>query len=203
MQYAVADLATQVKVSSSPIKDNQGNIVSVPAGGYQMTGILIGGQKNVDFKFYPISTAPEYTLYDKTVQNKVGAALYAKTGEYSDLNHTLVLETAGAANEEVRIAVEFVNNGKDFYGHNGQLIPAGGKFYLVASLKVNAPGTTKPFASMNQVFKQDYTTTASLNITTLENAYNVIPDLRAPQLEFGMSVDLKWQTGMKFEVDFN
>ena len=204
LQYAVADLATQVKVSSSPIKDNKGNIVSVPAVGYQMTGILIGGQKNVDFKFYPISTAPEYTLYDKTVQDKDGAALYAKTGDYSNLNHTLVLETAGAADEEVRIAVEFVNNGKDFYGHNGQLIPAGGKFYLVASLKVNAAsGTTKPFASMNQVFKQDYTTTASLNITSLKNAYNVIPDLRAPQLEFGMSVDLKWQTGMNFKVDFN
>lgn len=203
LQYAVADLATQVKVSSSPIKDNKGNIVSVPAGGYQMTGILIGGQKNVDFKFYPISTAPEYTLYDKTVQDKDRAALYAKPGAYSNLNHTLVLETAGAADEEVRIAVEFVNNGKDFYGHNGQLIPAGGKFYLVASLKVNALGTTKPFTSMNQVFKQDYTTTASLNITTLANAYNVIPDLRAPQLEFGMSVDLKWQAGMNFEVDFN
>ena len=203
LQYAVADLATQVKVSSSPIKDKKGNIVSVPAGGYQMTGILIGGQKNVDFKFYPISSAPEYTLYDKTVQDKNGAALYAKPGAYSNLNHTLVLETAGAADEEVRIAVEFVNKGKDFYGHNGQLIPAGGKFYLVASLKVNALGTTKPFTSMNQVFKQDYTTTASLNITTLANAYNVIPDLRAPQLEFGMSVDLKWQTGMTFEVDFN
>lgn len=203
LQYAVADLATQVKVSSSPIKDYKGNIVSVPAGGYQMTGILIGGQKNVDFKFYPISTAPEYTLYDKTVQDKDGAALYAKTGAYSNLNHTLVLETAGAADEEVRIAVEFVNNGKDFYGHNGQLIPAGGKFYLVASLKMNAAsGTTKPFASMNQVFRQDYTTTAKLNITSLKNAYNVIPDLRAPQLEFGMSVDLKWQTGMNFEVDF-
>ena len=203
LQYAVADLATQVKVSSSPIKDYKGNIVSVPAGGYQMTGILIGGQKNVDFKFYPISTAPEYTLYDKTVQDKDGAALYAKTGDYSSLNHTLVLETAGAADEEVRIAVEFVNNGKDFYGHNGQLIPAGGKFYLVASLKMNAAsGTTKPFASMNQVFRQDYTTTAKLNITSLKNAYNVIPDLRAPQLEFGMSVDLKWQTGMNFEVDF-
>lgn len=203
LQYAVADLATQVKVSSSPIKDNKGNIVSVPAGGYQMTGILIGGQKNVDFKFYPISTAPEYTLYDKTVQDKDGAALYAKPGAYSNLNHTLVLETAGVADEEVRIAVEFVNKGKDFYGHNGQLIPAGGKFYLVASLKVNALGTTKPFASMNQVFKQDYTTTASLNISSLANAYNVIPDLRAPKLEFGMSVDLKWQTGMNFEVDFN
>ncbi len=205
LQYAVADLATKVKVSSSPIKDNKGNIVSVPADGYRMTGILIGGQKNVDFKFYPISTAPEYTLYDKTVQDEYGAALYAKKGAYSNLNHTLVLETAGAAEEEVRIAVEFVNNGKDFYGHNGQLIPAGGKFYLVASLKVNAPGTTKPvgFGSMNQVFKQDYTTTASLNITSLKDAYNVIPDLRAPQLEFGMSVDLKWQTGMKFEVDFD
>ena len=204
LQYAVADMATQVKVSTATIKDNKGNIVSIPAGGLKVTGILVGDQKNVDFKFQPKGSTA-YTLYDNTVQDADGNDCMAQVSAttYSSPNHTLVLETAAGAS--VRVAVEFQNTGSDFYGYKGQLIPAGGKFYLIAELDPAAAGATAPgeYTSLNQVFKQDFTTVVKLNITSLAKAYNVIPDLRAPQLEFGMSVDLKWQTGMKFEVDFN
>ena len=204
LQYAVADMATQVKVSTATIKDNKGNIVSIPAGGLKVTGILVGDQKNVDFKFQPKGSTA-YTLYDNTVQDADGNDCMAQVSAttYSSPNHTLVLETAAGAS--VRVAVEFQNTGSDFYGYKGQLIPAGGKFYLIAELDPAATGATAPgeYTSLNQVFKQDFTTVVKLNITSLAKAYNVIPDLRAPQLEFGMSVDLKWQTGMKFEVDFN
>ena len=200
LQYAVADMATYVKVSTATIKDSKGNIVSIPADGLKVTGILVGDQKNVDFKFQP-NGSTAYTLYDNTIQDDCMATVSATT--YSNPNHTLVLETAAAA--KVRVAVEFQNTGSDFYGYKGQLIPAGGKFYLIAELDPTATGATAPdeYTTLKQVFKQDFTTVVKLNITTLANAYNVIPDLRAPQLEFGMSVDLKWQTGMKFEVDFN
>lgn len=204
LQYAVADMATQVKVSTATIKDNKGNIVSIPAGGLKVTGILVGDQKNVDFKFQPTGSTA-YTLYDNTIQDNTGSDCMAKVSAttYSNPNHTLVLETAATA--RVRVAVEFQNTGNDFYGYKGQLIPAGGKFYLIAELDPAATGATAPggYTTLNQVFKQDFTTVVKLNITSLKNAYNVIPDLRAPQLEFGMSVDLKWQTGMTFEVDFN
>ena len=204
LQYAVADMATQVKVSTATIKDSKGNIVSIPAGGLKVTGILVGDQKNVDFKFQPKGSTA-YTLYDNTVQDADGNDCMAQVSAttYSSPNHTLVLETAAGAS--VRVAVEFQNTGSDFYGYKGQLIPAGGKFYLIAELDPAAAGATAPgeYTSLNQVFKQDFTTVVKLNITSLAKAYNVIPDLRAPQLEFGMSVDLKWQTGMKFEVDFN
>lgn len=205
LQYAVADMATQVKVSTATIKDNKGNIVSIPAGGLKVTGILVGDQKNVDFKFQPKGSSTAYTLYDNTIQGNGGSDCMAQVSAttYSSPNHTLVLETAAGAS--VRVAVEFQNTGSDFYGYKGQLIPAGGKFYLIAELDPAATGATAPgeYTSLNQVFKQDFTTVVKLNITSLAKAYNVIPDLRAPQLEFGMSVDLKWQTGMKFEVDFN
>ena len=204
LQYAVADMATQVKVSTATIKDSKGNIVSIPAGGLKVTGILVGDQKNVDFKFQPKGSTA-YTLYDNTIQDNDGNDCMAKVSAttYSNPNHTLVLETAAAA--RVRVAVEFQNTGSDFYGYQKQLIPAGGKFYLIAELDPAATGATAPgeYTTLNQVFKQDFTTVVKLNITSLKNAYNVIPDLRAPQLEFGMSVDLKWQTGMNFEVDFN
>lgn len=206
LQYAVADMATQVKVSTATIKDSKGNIVSIPAGGLKVTGILVGGQKNVDFKFQPKGGSTAYTLYDNTIQDDAGHDCMATSSAttYSNPNHTLVLETA--ADASVRVAVEFQNTGSDFYGYKGQLIPAGGKFYLIAELDPAATGagaTAPGESTLNQVFKQDFTTEVKLNITSLAKAYNVIPDLRAPQLEFGMSVDLKWQTGMKFEVDFN
>lgn len=204
LQYAVADMATQVKVSTATIKDSKGNIVSIPAGGLKVTGILVGDQKNVDFKFQP-NGSTAYTLYDNTIQDNGGNDCMAKVSAttYSNPNHTLVLETAAAA--RVRVAVEFQNTGSDFYGYQKQLIPAGGKFYLIAELDPAATGATAPgeYTTLNQVFKQDFTTVVKLNITSLAKAYNVIPDLRAPQLEFGMSVDLKWQTGMNFEVDFD
>ena len=205
LQYAVADMATQVKVSTATIKDSKGNIVSIPAGGLKVTGILVGGQKNVDFKFQPKGGSTAYTLYDNTIQDdaKHDCMAMVSATTYSNPNHTLVLETEAAA--KVRVAVEFQNTGSDFYGYKGQLIPAGGKFYLIAELDPAAAGATTPseYPTLNQVFKQDFTTVVKLNITSLAKAYNVIPDLRAPQLEFGMSVDLKWQTGMTFEVDFN
>ena len=65
--------------------------------------------------------------------------------------------------------------------------------------------------SLNQVFKQDYKTIANFSISQntgdehkkgLGAAYNTIPDLRTPQLELGLSVDLHWEEGITFDVEF-
>ena len=53
-----------------------------------------------------------------------------------------------------------------------------------------------------KVFKQDFTTIAKLNLKDLKKAYNTIPDLRTPQLEIGFAVDLTWQDGHVYEIDF-
>ena len=82
-------------------------------------------------------------------------------------------------------------------GANGQLIPAGGKFYLVATL--SAKDATEGTVG-KRVFRQDVKTIAKLNIGSLANAYNEIPDLRTPKLELGMSVDLTWQAGHTYEI---
>ena len=113
----------------------------------------------------------------------------------------------------MNIVVEFTNNsGNVFRGHNNELIPAGAKFYMVATLDPSAQaGVTQPQSeTINQVFRQDYTTVANLTINTndatdhnkgLGAAYNVIPDLRTPALSIGLSVDLTWQTGLTFDVN--
>ena len=146
------------------------------------------------------------TIWD----NKMATDIYAKQQEdYSASNYTLALETAEAnpadpTSGAVNIALEFENTGNDFCGVDHNVIPAGTKFYLVAKL---VPGNaTQPTGeNLSQVFKQDYITTAKLTISekSLKSAYNVVPDLRSPKLEFGLSVDLHWRPGLTFEVEFD
>jgi len=201
IQYAVARFDVSVKIggTDNALVDNNpvttANKVANPAGGYAMKAVLVGGQKNVGFDFTPATypgTSNEYVIYDSLMTSNINA-IY---GAYSAANPTLVLETA--ANQDIVIAVEFVNtSGVDFYGKDG-IVPAGGRFYLVGKLPAASATRTE-----NKVFKQDYTTIANITIPNLQNAYNVIPDLRAPQLEIGMLVDLYWKAGTTYEINFD
>ena len=38
------------------------------------------------------------------------------------------------------------------------------------------------------------------NAGDLKTALNVIPDLRNPNMELGLSVDLTWNTGISFDI---
>lgn len=201
IQYAVARLDVTVKAHESlTLKDRNNANITFPNTGIPVTGVLIGNQKNVGFDFTP-KGATIYTIYDQVMSNEMKATTSA-----SAANSTLVLETpatAAAADVEdptadVKIAIELENNsGSDFIGAAGQLIPKNGKFYLVATLKASNATTTQ-----KRVFIKDFTTTANLTIKNLANAYNTIPDLRTPQLELGMSVDLSWTAGSIYNVDF-
>ena len=120
-------------------------------------------------------------------------------------------------NTSVYVAVELINKGADFQGVDG-VVPAGCKFYLVAELNPSADNTTEGSmvtsseSTGHKVFKQDFKTFANFtiaqgnpgstsNIKGLAAAYNTIPDLRTPQLELGLSVDLTWQQGVRFDLD--
>lgn len=212
VQYAVARFDVQVRLNDSSalfMRDNSESVesirkdVPIPSEGLPVTGIFIGGQKYVDYKFEP-TTSDEFTIYDnavpadmKAVINTTGAPASAP---WSSTNYTLVLETA--AGTPVNIAVEMENTtGVDFYGVGGNLIPKGGKFYVVA--KLAASGTDNPSETDGKVFKQDFKTTAKLRLTSLQKAYNTIPDLRTPKLELGFAVDLTWQSGHAYDIDFD
>ena len=202
IQYAVARLDVRVKAAdggtlndNNPVASQQA--VSVPVGGYPLKAVLVGNQKNVGFDFAPLSGSSVYTIYDTLLTANIAAAPSAS--DYSAANSTLVLETAtddGANGSDVFIALEFVNTGSDFYGLGGQIVPAGARFYLVGQLAAASATETG-----GKVFKQDYTTTARFNIKNLTKAYSTIPDLKAPQLEIGMSVDLSWESGHTYDID--
>ena len=212
VQYAVArfDVLVQVASPGTALEDNsdivEGSATNVNcSGGFPVTAVLVGGQKQVGWDFTPKGLT-EYTIYDNIMTPSVEttpSTMMANVGNFNGgTNHTLVLESTHEA--DVNIAVELQNTtGKDFYGAGGQLIPAGGKFYVIAKLKYASTRPQDDIRTTGYVFKQDYTTTAKLTLTNLRSAYNTIPDLRTPQLELGFSVDLNWETGNTYDINFD
>ena len=92
-------------------------------------------------------------------------------------------------NEKVPIILEFENNtGKAFTGKDGTVYPDT-RFYLIALIDPAGQGTG---AYAGRVFTQDYTTTMSMSVSSLANAYTCMPDLLAPRLEIGVQVVTKW-----------
>ena len=217
VQYAVASLAVKVKCATSTLPDNaeeyaedpttggQTQTITVPADGFKLTGVVIGGQpETVGWDFKNLESDEHLmNIYD----NAVPADVTAKYGSESPINYTLVLEdlVQAAVSDKtqasvVNIALEFENtSGQSFYGQDG-LVPAGAKFYLVGQLNLNAQQGVTDTTGRTSVFSQDYTTTATFTISSLENAYNGIPDLRASKMKFGLAVDLTWQAGVSFDV---
>lgn len=208
IQYGVANLNTTVKCATSTLEDNASVVVPgkysanqhivVPSDGFPVTGLLVGGQPNfASWDMTPFDNNFTMTVYDNSL-----TGIYAKYNDVSAKNYTLLLDnTVETDHKTVNIALELENkSGTDFYGVDGK-IANGAKFYLVAQLNPAAgTGVTKP-SGVNDVFVQDYVTTANLTITSLKNAYVTIPDLRASELVLGLSVDLTWETGFTFNVD--
>ena len=212
INYGVANLATTVKCGAASLPDNDKftvtdpsefpGTVTVPAAGFPVTGLLIGGQPTkVGFNFQPASgDAFDYTIYDNNLTNIV-----AKNGAASTTNYTIVLPNDkgrdAADQSKVNVAIELTNNsGVAFRGADG-IIPAGAKFYLVGQLDPKSKTVTG--VNNPAVFMSDYKTTMNLNITSLKSAYNTIPDLRSTKLQLGLSVDLEWQTGIQFDVNID
>ena len=217
IKYGVGRLESRVYFTSATVQDNnpnnkddKGNIigspVTIPTDGFPITGIIIGGQKHVGWDFtsgsYTTSTTPvpQFTIYDQ-IMNASFAAKNTGIAEAASAssNSTLVLETE---EKEVNIAIELVNNtGRTIYGSGSGIIPSGAKFYLVGKLNI-AQGSSNGTAenSATKIFQQAYVTMANFKISSLKSAYNTLPDLRASELELGLSVDLSWKAGYTFEV---
>ena len=209
-------------ITSNVITDQQ---IEIPNDGFKVTGILIGGQsQTVGWDFLdPSKDNQTYVVYDKDINGTTGMTAKAET--QTSTNYTLVFDnyvtadgaTTGSVNDQqkVKIAIELQNGDEEFYGVDGK-IGKNQKFYLVAELDPNGttgvtnsitwPEATKsnfPATGITRVFIQDYTTSATFTINSLKNAYVTIPDLRASNLQLGLSVDLTWQTGLTFDVPIN
>lgn len=205
INYAVARFDLKVRFKGE-IADNGdqwpsgapvgGKIVTIPADGMLLTGILIGGQNTVNWDF-SYKGGNETTIYDNYIGDDGNGVGIVSENYNTEGIHSLALETEAKSGTDktVRFALEFNNNSaEEFVGADG-IIPVVGKFYLVGELSTN-PGTESGETASNYIFQQDHTTIANVSITSLKSAYNCIPDLRSPKLELGLSVNLEWQAGL-------
>lgn len=189
MQYGVARIDLRVNAASNALIDNAGAIINIGSEEtFPMTGILVGGQRMVDFSFQQFENAsPQFTMYDKNVE---GLQLY----HVDDINttktaSTLVLESKKVEESDLTdspftFALEFQNNsGNDFVGVDRKIIAPGCKFYLIGSITPTTDDKGKP------VFEQDKITKIDVTVNSLVNAYYIIPDLRDPQLRVGVTVE--------------
>lgn len=238
VNYGVAMLKTtvQIKEGVSALEDNrkalnpgEENKSFSPANiNFTWTGVIIGGQPaSVDWQFLPTTTGFDKLVYDNHVAGlAAGTAVPSTAGSASAPNYTILFDnyTTEVSQNKVRVALQFVNNGDDFWGRDN-LVRKGQTFYLVAELDPAKEGLTAPTwdtyyqipplnalgvsTKTTRVFIQDYMTTvnfkfvadASAHTSSLQNAYVTIPDLRSSQLSFGLSVDLDWRPGLTFDAD--
>ena len=98
------------------------------------TGVIIGGQPaSVDWQFLPpTSSTFDKLVYDNQVAgNAAGTAVPNIAGSASAPNYTILFDnyTTEASQNKVRVALQFVNNGDDFWGRDN-LVRKGQTFYL-------------------------------------------------------------------------
>lgn len=181
LQYGVAKLQLTLTGMSAVINDAKDETVeNADMAHLPLTGVIIGGQHTVGYNMKPQG---EQTDVD-------GRFIYETnivSGETTKSINTLVLQSYD--NEKVPIILEFENNtGKAFTGKDGTVYP-NTRFYLIGMIDPAGKGTGD---YTGRVFTQDYTTTMSMNVTSLAKAYTCMPDLLAPRLEVGVQIVTHW-----------
>ena len=178
LQYGVANLQLTLTGMAATLKDAKDKVVdNADMNHLPLTGVIIGGQHTVGYNMKPQG--------DQTDVD--GRFIYEKNIVSGNSINTLVLQSYD--NEKVPIILEFENNtGKAFTGKDGTVYPDT-RFYLIALIDPAGQGTG---AYAGRVFTQDYTTTMSMSVSSLANAYTSMPDLLAPRLEVGVQVVTKW-----------
>ena len=209
INYGVAALETTVKFKANTIGDSKdGHIINIGADDFALTGILVGGQpKEVLYNMEPATgQAGQFTqtVWDCDMP-ETGMDIPIASGN-TTANYTLLLDDKNKTNKTVQFALELQNNGTSTIYGQGGIIKPGMKFYLVGQLDPttgtgNATAPDPADGNVDHVFIKDYLTKANVTISSFQNAYVTIPDLRSTQLQLGLYVDLTWQKGYTFNVE--
>ena len=208
LDYAVGCLVSRIQAVSDNLEDNSQAAkdeegasstivvapVSVSDGNFPLTGIQIDGQYKQTYEFLPIADtntnkATEYIVYDKDI---TGVYL---TSTQSGPAYTLAYQSRDG--KPVDIVLEFLNNsGKLFYGYQNGIVYPGTKFYLIGQIWPPNPEASTENIDC-RVFTKDHISSVQLTIQSLQNAYNVIPDLKTAQ--YAIKVDnvavTQWSDG--------
>lgn len=184
LNYGVGSIKAYMWAAGSSLPDADGNPVHMQTlsgdeevpfiDNFTLTAVFLGGQYPQRFDFHPVDNRAGMTegiTYDKSIGSsmlKFSADINDGPEEgYRDYFYSLALQTP--ENEDVKIIFEFLYRGEEkFLGHDGYIFP-GMKFYLVGEISHT---NENPY-----VVEQDKQAELKVKISSLANAYNVIPDL--------------------------
>ena len=200
--------------------------ITVNGTSFKLVGVIVGDQwPKVGWNFLPKTTDPGNATYRKgyVYDNQItnNGVIPASTSETSNANYTMVFDnyvSGTTPQPKVFVALELQNNtGVDFFGKDN-LIANGSNFYLIGELDPNgktgpalptyhalppydATNSSDATKTIPRVFIQDHMTIANfkIGVNSLKYAYLTVPDLRSSSVTLGLSVDLKWSTGLTFE----
>lgn len=190
VQYGVGRLDVALTFDSS-LDDNDGDAgTTISSSDLTLKGVLIGNQKQVGWNFLPTASATDKVIYDNVVGTNAAKVLALPTENNAVVNIALELEYNDAD-----------GGNTSFIGANGQKIPNGSTFYVVGKLDpTDLSSITANPDGLQAVFVSDYTTTATLTLKSVKTAQNTVPDLSGTNLEFALSVNLQWNSGITFDV---
>ena len=199
VEYAVAQLKVNLKVQSTTLPC-EGGTVTFDGGGFLLKGVIVCGQRPVDYQFAQTSNSDVDVkfIYDPLVK----PGCYLKTGEQQDVAQTLVLQSHDG--EDVEIILEFENkSGQSFKCVDGTVYPDT-RFYLIGKVNwTENPEGTRDDNNKDRVFTKDYITTVNMTVTSLAKAYNVLPNLLTKNLEIGVETTPQWVAATPTTVPLN
>lgn len=153
INYGTALLQTTVRYGASTLFDNNHAIqdarkgvdepnksITVSAGLFELTGVLVGGvEPTVGWNYIVKNASPTYSSY--IYDNDLPSTAIPVSGK-STANYTMVWDNwnpdeAGDKQNVVYIALEFVNHAGDFWGMKN-LIRDGQTFYITGKLDPDA-----------------------------------------------------------------
>ncbi len=189
LHFSCSMLRATVKAESASLTDAAGQSIAVTDEKFPLTGVILGGQRNLRFDFSPKTTGDEYFMYDNQFSNDTNGYFVYLTDQESGVFRSFVSETVDG--QDVYFCLEFLNNcNETFVGAEGNILP-GSKFYLVG--KLDKPGNEDRENGLTSVFMRDHVTDVKCLIKTLKEAHNGVPDMEAPRITLGIRTQITWQ----------
>lgn len=205
INYGVSRLEVNAKMTTSSLVHNQqgGGTYQISSGAIQFKGIMVTNQHKAGFDFQPIDYAFN-VLYDNNIMNnRPTPAIFTLDTNFFDRNKVNILTLPSYPSEEVYIIAEFYllkNKLPDEYkttplriGNTNCEIYPNTCFYMLAKLDPTALSEANLNGNPRQVFISDKCTKVLLKLSSLDGAYNYVPDVRSPALALGLEVDFDWQ----------
>ena len=205
LNYGVSRLEVNAKMTTAPLTYDQpgGGVYSIPLGAIQFKGIMVTNQHTAGFDFQPTDYAFN-VLYDNNIlNNRPTPAQFTLDVSTWDRNKVNILTLPSYPNEEVYIIAEFylLQNKLDagfktkplLVGNTNCEIYPNTTFYMIGKLDPTTLSEEDLNGNIRQVLISDKCTTVTLVLSSLDGAYNYVPDVRSPSLTLGLDVVFDWE----------